>query len=166
MNTRSNQSINMPMNLLQSLSYMTSYKTSNATSNAEKWVPTISGGTSAGVGTYTVQAGLSTRDSLITSINFEITWSGHTGTGDLLIDVPYKVQKSLDDTDRFIFNGTVSLGSISMGTATYAVLQAIPNSYTLKIVLCESGAAETDLQIATSGTLRGSILYAGQREEY
>lgn len=155
---------NVTRNPLEEISWF--YKTSNATRNADKWLPTISGGSTAGQGTYTVQAGLSTRDGLTTSVNFEITWSGHTGTGDLLIDVPYKVQKSLDDTDRFIFNGMVSLGGISMGTATYAVLQAVPNSYTLKIVLCESGAAETDLQMTTSGTLRGSILYAGQREEY
>lgn len=142
------------------------YRTSNATSNSDKWIPTISGSSSSGVGTYTVQAGLSVREGLRTDVCFEISWSGHTGTGDLLIDVPYKIQKSVDDSDRFIFSGSVSLGNISMGSATYAVLQAVPDTYLLKIVLCESGAAETDLQMTTSGTLRGSISYAGQREEY
>lgn len=142
------------------------YRTSNAISNSEKWLPTISGGSSAGTGTYTAQAGLSICEGLRVDVCFEISWTGHTGTGDLLINVPYKVQKSLDDLDRFIFHGSVVLGNISFGSARYAVLEAVPNSYTLKIVLCESGAGETDLQMTTSGTLRGAIAYAGQREEY
>lgn len=142
------------------------YKISNASRHADKWLPTISGGSSAGVGTYTVQAGFAERYGLMINIYFDIAWTDHTGTGDLLIDVPYKVQKSIEATDRFIFNGSVVTSDINLGTASYAVLQCIPDSYTLKIVLCESGAAATDLQMVTSGTLRGSISYVGQREEY
>lgn len=143
-----------------------SYKISNASRNADKWIPTISGGSSAGVGTYTVQSGFAERYGLMVNIYFDIILTNHTGTGDLLINVPYKIQKSIETTDRFIFNGSIVLSNISLGTATFAVLQAIPDSYTLKIVLCESGAAATDLQMVTSGTLRGSISYVGQREEY
>ena len=53
------------------------------------WTPVIRGTTAAGAGTYTVQAGRYARiqgDRVLFEIN--IAWSAHTGTGNMLINLP------------------------------------------------------------------------------
>lgn len=49
------------------------------------WTPTLSGSITAGVGTYTVQTGRYTKIGRLVYIQFSISVSAHTGTGDTLI---------------------------------------------------------------------------------
>jgi hypothetical protein len=49
------------------------------------WTPTIYGSTAAGVGTYTVQQGRWTRHGRIVYLEGSLTWTAHTGTGNIFI---------------------------------------------------------------------------------
>lgn len=49
------------------------------------WSPVLEGGTTAGVGTYSVQYGTYTRIGNRVYYTFRVVWSAHTGTGSLLL---------------------------------------------------------------------------------
>lgn len=49
------------------------------------WTPTIIGLTGAGVGTYSFQVGNYTRIGRVVVVTFNVSWSAHTGSGDVAI---------------------------------------------------------------------------------
>jgi len=49
------------------------------------WTPVISGSTVAGAGTYTVQNGRYTRIANLVFLSGSVTWTAHTGTGNMLL---------------------------------------------------------------------------------
>ena len=49
------------------------------------WTPTISGQSSAGAGTYTAQNGFYHRVGNIIFVTGSVSWSAHTGTGNILV---------------------------------------------------------------------------------
>ena len=49
------------------------------------WTPAIAGTTLAGAGTYSVQVGRYTKIGNTVTAHFNLTWSAHTGTGNMLI---------------------------------------------------------------------------------
>jgi hypothetical protein len=49
------------------------------------WTPTISGSTTAGSGTYTVQVGRYTKVGNLVTVTGVITWTAHTGTGSIFL---------------------------------------------------------------------------------
>jgi hypothetical protein len=50
------------------------------------FTPIISGSTSAGTGTYSIQSGRYTKIGRLVQFQIRVTWSAHTGTGNLNID--------------------------------------------------------------------------------
>ncbi len=59
------------------------------------FTPVLEGLTSAGVGTYTTQLGNYTRIGNMVTASVNLTWTAHTGTGDMIIKgLPYTVRKS------------------------------------------------------------------------
>lgn len=55
----------------------------NAFVDKTAFSPTISGGTTAGAGTYTTQLGYYSRVGNIVFFEVQLTWSAHTGTGQM-----------------------------------------------------------------------------------
>ena len=49
------------------------------------WTPVIAGSTVAGAGTYTLQDGNYTRIGNLVFISGTVTWTAHTGTGNMLL---------------------------------------------------------------------------------
>ena len=49
------------------------------------WTPVVAGGSTAGTGTYTLQEGTYTKIGNMVVANCGVTWTAHTGTGDLTI---------------------------------------------------------------------------------
>ena len=49
------------------------------------FTPTVEGGSVAGVGTYTYQSAMYQNAGLSTTFSLNVTWSGHTGSGALLV---------------------------------------------------------------------------------
>ena len=63
------------------------------------FTPTISGTTSAGTGTYTTQFGRYTKIGRVVTCDITVTWTAHTGTGNLEIaGLPFSVLTTTDYT--------------------------------------------------------------------
>jgi hypothetical protein len=73
------------------------------------WTPVITGETSAGTGTYTSQVGTYTKIGSRVDFNIEVTWTAHSGTGQMDISLPYPVDNA----------------------QTYTVFQAVPVGITI-----------------------------------
>lgn len=120
----------------------------------------ILGSTSAGTATYNNPILWVKRANLETIIWFDIEWTGHTGTGNLLVQLPYYSQPS--DLQPYV--GVIEPDSMTF-TASYTYLTAnlLPNTNTIEIHQCGSGQPVLALPISAAGHLRGSIIYAGQQ---
>lgn len=120
----------------------------------------ISGSSSAGDATYSNTQLFTQRVLLLTHVWFDITWSDHTGTGNLLVNVPYASQIVTQNP----FVGVIESDGLTFDVGyTYLVGNLIPNTTTIEIRECGSGVSSQPLAIPSSGTLRGSIVYAGQQ---
>jgi hypothetical protein len=95
------------------------------------YTPVISGGTTAGVGTYTTQTGKYYRIGTICFFKATVTWTAHTGTGTIRISLPLTAISDGMDTPLAvgIINNYVSVASsqiladVLAGTATARLLQ-------------------------------------------
>ena len=145
------------------------YKTSTEAS-FKRWLPIIVGSTTDGVADdpYVRQFGWSARSALMTDIFFELSWTGHTGEGDLQILLPYTVADSLGGTayQANIFIGAVLPGSIAApGGQVAASLEAISGSTRATLVSYTLGGVKANVQISDNrtGSLQGSLRYVGKR---
>ena len=125
------------------------------------YTPTVFGTSAAGSGTYAAdrQIGWSLRQGLLADVWFDVTWTAHTGAGNLYVALPYLVAQSSQKP----FAGVIQTGSIAFGG--YLVCNAIPNTRRCEIWGCTSGGATANIAIPASGQLIGHIRYVGQREE-
>jgi hypothetical protein len=108
-------------------------------------LPIVAGLTSAGTCTYTSRAGGYTIVGSMCHFFFSVAWTGHTGTGNLLISLPTTVATG--------FAGVCPLWS---ETITYTgIPQAIPQPDTNYVFIgnSTSGAALTYLAVPAAGTL-------------
>lgn len=53
------------------------------------WTPVVTGSTSAGTGTYTIQRATYTKIGNIVAFTIHIVWSAHTGTGTIRVSLPF-----------------------------------------------------------------------------
>jgi len=126
-----------------------------------QWLPTLNG-TVAGTFTYTQQVGWSIRQGIYTQLFFDITWSASTATGNLYLELPYKVANS----NGMPFVGTLQPSSITFGAGkTNLVINAIPNTYRGEIWTVGSAAATSNLAVPASGRIAGSLMYIGLEDE-
>jgi hypothetical protein len=120
----------------------------------------ISGSTASGTATYTDTILFTQRSNNIVKIWFDITWSLHTGTGNVWINLPYTAQFVAQNP----FVGLIEASNIAFTAGrTYLVGNLLPNTNTIEIRQCGSGVASIPLPLPAAGTLRGSIVYAGQK---
>lgn len=127
-----------------------------------EFTPIVIGLTTPGEGTYTVQDGWVLRKGLLVDIWFTVQWSGHTGTGQLYIQLPYKVKNSLSDPFVGQLNGSYNYGGGYTGMFTLAHPNTFQNA---AYVDGPGGIGVLPLQLLTSGALFGHIRYIGQEIE-
>jgi hypothetical protein len=124
------------------------------------FTPTISGSTSAGAGTYSVQEGRYTKVGNLVYVTAVMTWSAHTGTGNMrLSGLPFTVLNvvglepplSLQVNDVALTALNVALATFRRN-ATYAEVLQAP----------VGGGSLTDVPIDTAASIRyaGSFLVA------
>ncbi|MEI7452772.1 MAG: hypothetical protein WCK04_00920 [Actinomycetes bacterium] len=117
------------------------------------FVPTIIGGTIAGVGTYTTQIGTFTKVGRVVTVSVWIIWTAHTGTGAFSIGtLPY--------TSSFAVTGA-SIGYIS-GVALTAsnIATAYVAGTTFSIAQTPvGGGVGSNASISASGTISVSCTY-------
>jgi hypothetical protein len=121
------------------------------------WTPTIAGSTTAGTGTYSTQAASYTKVGNRLLFTAYITWSAHTGTGNMRIDgLPFTVTNNdnnytsvsiyLDSATAFIAGNVLQARNILNST------QLIPTQY------LTGGGAPAQVTLPTSG----GIVISGQ----
>lgn len=134
----------------------------NAETDQAQWKPTLAG-TVAGNFTYTGgghQYGWSVRQGIYTKLFFDIKWTASTATGNLYLELPYKVTPS----SGMPFVGTVQASNVAF-LGNYLVINAIPDTYRGEFFSVTSAAAATNLTVKASGRLIGSIDYIGVADE-
>lgn len=124
------------------------------------FTPTISGSSSAGAGTYSVQQGRYTKVGNMVYVTAVMTWSAHTGTGNMrLSGLPFTVLSvaSLEPplsilASQVALTANNVIGATFRQGATYAEVLQYPTG----------GGGITDVPIDTAATIRydGSFLVA------
>ena len=121
------------------------------------WTPTISGSTTAGTGTYSVQVGRYTKIGNRVWVDARISWSAHTGTGNLYITgltfasaniSNYRAVASLYPVNIALTAGYVAIGYMEENQQRIYVDQ-VPTG----------GGAGIAVPMDTDGTLLFSISY-------
>lgn len=106
------------------------------------WTPAMTGVTSAGVTTHTTQTGNYIRVGNLVTVNFEVTWSAATGTGNMFVyGLPFIVGAS-NTAYTFIADGTLAIAN---GAA------ALPQSGQVRLLVAKA--------ISGTGSLNGIISY-------
>jgi hypothetical protein len=120
----------------------------------------VQGSTTSGTATYVDPILVARRINLMVFTWFDIAWSGHTGTGNLLITLPFYAQSTIQNP----FVAVIESDGMTYGAGyTYLTGNLTPNTNTIVIDQCGSGKAIIPLPISASGHLRGSITYAGKQ---
>lgn len=124
------------------------------------FTPTVSGASSAGSGTYTHQNGWVFRQGRIIDFWFDIRWSAHTGTGNLLVDLPYLV--TLNAQNPWV----CAVAAQNLTFSGYLIGSAISDTRTMEILDVQSGTTLANIAITNADTtIRGHVRYVGQRIE-
>jgi len=124
-----------------------------------QWTPTLNG-TVAGTFTYTRQVGWSIRQGIYTEVFADIAWTATTATGNLYLELPYRVTIS----DGMPFVGTVQVSNVAY-LGNYLVINAIPNTYRGEIYSVTPAGATANLAVPASGRLIIHCRYIGLSDE-
>lgn len=128
------------------------------------WTPTVFGGTNAGTGTYSAQYGFLRRSGIVTELWFDVGWTAHSGTGDLLIQLPYIAAVSIGEPWIGVIE-SVSASNSFTGGYTYLIIKALQNTSRGAIYQCGSGVASIPFPISGVGRFAGYIQYLGKELE-
>ena len=113
------------------------------------FTPTAAGSSSAGVGTYTNQTGVYTRIGRIVHVYITISWTAHTGTGNLKITgLPFSA--SGNQVASMFANGL---------TYTGTHLQPFTSGTEILLSQTSSGASDSYIPIDTSCQLFFTVAY-------
>ena len=121
------------------------------------WTPTISGSTSAGTGTYSVQVGRYTKICNRVWVDARISWSAHTGTGNLYITGLTFASANISN-----YRAVASLYPVNIAlTAGYVALAYMEENQQRIYVdqVPTGGGAGTSVPMDTDGTILFSISY-------
>lgn len=123
----------------------------------DTFIPIISGETSAGVGTYTLQAGFYHKIGKLVFVVGSITWTAHTGTGNMLFsNLPFAVRNVVNydpecairtDSIAWPAASTMVFGEFITGQ-TYGQIHGIRTAGSVQLV-----------QMSASGTIHFSGFY-------
>ena len=114
------------------------------------WTPVIVGGTTAGVGTYVARNGSYIKIGKMVNVDLTIITSAHTGTGDMLITLPFVVVGNSI--------GTAFLSETTF-TGSFIVSRALNNTQTLDLRSITSNATASVVPIDPTTTMIVSIVY-------
>lgn len=120
------------------------------------WTPQISGSSTVGNTTYVSQVGRFTKIGRMVFLNVYVSWSGQTGTGNLLIgNLPFTVQNSDAESTNFL-----QYSSLTVPFSSIAFVQAVKNTAYLKVLSISTGSANsTALALDTAATCSFSLSY-------
>lgn len=120
--------------------------------------PTVSGSTSAGTATYTLQFGIYSQVGNILFVTAEIIWTAHTGTGNLLItNLPFNARNLANYNPEGIVN-TVSIPL--PGSANRTSIGSIQNgTNVVNVEVSQNNAANSPVALSVTGEVHLNIIY-------
>lgn len=115
------------------------------------WTPVIAGATTAGVGTYTLRVGSYTRIANLLFFTGTVTWTAHTGTGNMLLTgLPFTSR----NTANVSYDAQTDLTDITLPAATVQIMGEIaPNTTQITLDATRSNNTNTPVQMDASGTV-------------
>lgn len=123
--------------------------------DAGSWTPVVVGNTVAGVGTYTLQAGTYTRIANLVFVAGTVTWTAHTGTGDMRVNgLPFTSR----NTANYHYDMVVNLTNIGLPAAVIQIMGEVRQNSS-QIVLEATRNNNTNLPVQMDAT--GSIDISG-----
>lgn len=129
---------------------------------SSQWEPVLKGTTTAGTFTYGTRTGIVLRQTLLSELWFDISWTATGGAaGNLYLELPYIVSNYSDKP----FSNCIQYSNITL-TAGYTTvsINAIPNTYRGEIWESGSGNATQNLGIPAAGSIIGTLRYIGTEE--
>jgi len=119
------------------------------------FTPTIVGGTTAGTGSYSVQTGFYTKIGDTIHVQIRISWSAHTGTGNLQIGgLPYSASTTANQFSAF----NPRIGNILFSSAfEYSIGLVLVGTDLIRIDLIR----DNDLPVQQSMVASGEIIISG-----
>jgi hypothetical protein len=139
--------------------------TQSASSNANTlddyeegtWTPIITGASTAGTGTYTLQLGRYTKVGRLVTLEVYILWTAHTGTGNMQIsNLPFT---NADSNNSAVCFGYVSNIALTAGN----IMTGYTGAASTNIVLYQyptGGGATTAVPVDTAGDFVFSVTYS------
>lgn len=123
----------------------------------QAWTPVITGATIAGAGTYTAQYGFYTRIGNMIFADADITWTAHTGTGDMTVTgFPFTVRNTTGyDPEALIVTSSITF---PVG-ATFIEGHILNNTSVLLLYGAGSGIPVSPVQMSNAGTVHVTIAY-------
>lgn len=122
-------------------------------------IPQVEGSSSAGVATYGDREAYHVRNGLISQMWFDIAWTAHSGSGDLIVKLPYSVANG----ELIPFVGTIQIHNINLSSGyTYAVVNCAPNTFDGVVMECGSGVPTQAIALPSSGRIIGYVRYIGK----
>jgi len=121
------------------------------------WTPTIVGTTTAGAGTYSLQAGLYTKIGNRVFVEGYISWSAHTGTGNMRIGgLPFTINSS-----SFYSSGSIGdLNAIALTAGNILAILGVATSATIDMKqLPTGGGASSAVPIDVAANISFSLCY-------
>jgi hypothetical protein len=122
------------------------------------FVPTVIGTTSAGTGTYTTQVGLYTKVGNLVTVQVNIGWTAHTGTGSMrLAGLPFAASSAANSNSAVAF-GYVNDVSLTAGNVLTG-FTSVSNSFIDCYQTPSGGGVASVVPIDTSAQVLYSVSY-------
>lgn len=150
--------------LTETLTQMYSDMAQNINGAMRKWDPKVYGMTTEGTATYVIRDGWLRRSGIITELWFDVSWSAHTGTGTLAIELPYQAAVSVGEPWQGVCKSVLSSNAFGAGF-TYLTFEAKQNTIVGNIMKCGTGVASAPFALANAGGFAGYIQYIGKENE-
>ncbi len=119
------------------------------------WTPVVVGSTVAGVGTYTTQLGEYSRIGKVVFFECSLTWTAHTGTGNLGIGGLPLVSANNGITSPV----TIFWRDFTLAVATNKLLAVVVDNSDSIALFEIAGASTTNLPMDSAGQIRLSGFY-------
>jgi hypothetical protein len=112
------------------------------------WTPIIIGSTTAGTGTYTLQSGNYTRIGNLVFLSGRVTWTAHTGTGNMLLGTLPFTSRNISN---YISDAVINTANVTTPAGVISVIGEIPANST-RVSILASRNNNTNLSFAMDAT--------------
>jgi hypothetical protein len=112
------------------------------------FTPTIIGTTTAGTGTYSLQTGTYTRTGRVVRFNVAITWSAHTGTGNMdIAGLPFTASATANSQPV-----SVTSSNLTVPVTSTPVAMVLANTTTVRMYVTPTAGTDASISLLALDT--------------